>query len=145
MKYNDMRGMLGIMRQLKTSPKTLINENISSNIDDTTKEQIEQLFPDGVVIDKITLAENNENITIIGSILSLDIEYNMVLNVSINESKCTVNLENMVSEGSTVFTVNQDFVNSLMEIDKLYKTFRDVHKYILDNNVLDVVEQDDQD
>lgn len=149
MKNNDMRSMLGIMRELKNPKTSLINEqNISSNLDETTVQSIKDIFPENIIINNISLTENKQTVNVTGQILSLDIEYNMLLKTSINESTCTIDMGNMVSEGTSVFTVNQDFINSLMDVNNLYNAYRDIHKYILDNNVLsfDIENtQDDQD
>jgi len=147
MKSNDMRSMLSIMRDLKKSTSTLLNEqDISTNLDETTVDSIQNLFPDGIILNNISVNENKSNANITGDILSLDIEYNMVLNKSINESNCTVDFRNMIKEGSTVYSIDQDFINSLMDINNLYNTYREVHKYVLDNNILNFEEEstDDQ-
>jgi hypothetical protein len=146
MKNNDMRSMLKVMRELKKTKTSLITEqNIS--LDEPTFEAISELFPSGIIVDNIFVEENKKQANINGQILSLDIDFNMILKKSINESDCTIDLRKL-TENSTVFSIEQDFIESLMEINDLYNSYRDVHKYVIDNNILSFEDEeltDDQD
>jgi hypothetical protein len=146
MKNTDIRGMLKLMREYKKSDNSLIKEqNVS--LDDATSDSIKELFPEGVVVNNISVSENKKESIIIGEILSLDIDFNMLFKKSINESDCTIDFRKL-TENSTVFSVDQDFVESLMEIGDLYNTYKQVHEYIIENNILSYTEdkiEDEQD
>lgn len=146
MKNNDMRSMLRVMREFKKTNVSLITEqNIS--LDDATFESVKQQFPEGIIINNVSVSENKNEVIINGQILSLDIDYYMVLKKSINESNCTIDFKKL-TENSTVFSVDQDFVESLMDIDSLYNTYKQIHEYVLENNILDYNEnniEDEQD
>jgi hypothetical protein len=140
MENNDMRSMLRVMREYKNSKTSLITEQ-GVSLDEPTTESIKEVFPSGIIVDNIFIGEDNQEININGQILSLDIDFNMVLKKSINESICTVNLDKLTQE-SSVFEVDQDFINSLMDINELNTRYRNVHQYILDNNILSFEEED---
>ena len=140
MKNNDMRSMLRVMREYKNSKTSLITEQ-GVSLDEPTTESIKELFPSGIIVDNIFVEENKEQANINGQILSLDIDFNMVLKKSINESDCTIDLRKL-TENSTVFTIEQDFIESLMEINELYNTYRQVYEYFINNNILSFEEED---
>jgi hypothetical protein len=146
MKYNDMRGMLKVMREYSKSNTSLLTEqNIS--LDDATSESIKEQFPEGIIVNNISISENKKEGIVNGQILSLDVDFSIVLKKSINESDCTVDFRKL-TENSTVFDVDSDFVESLMEISKLYNTYRQIHEYVLENNILSYSEnelENDQD
>ena len=140
MKYNDMRGMLRVMREFNKPNNILITEqNIS--LDDSTSQSIKEQFPEGIIVNNISISENKTEALINGQILSLDIDFSIVFKKSINESICSIDFRKL-TENSTVFTINQDFVNSLMEINELYNIYKQLHEYVIENNILSYQEND---
>lgn len=139
MDYNDMRSMLGIMRDINKNHNTnlLMEDENNSNIDETTLNSIRDLFKEGISIDQVNVNESKTEVLIKGNILSMNIDFNIIIKRTINDSTCTVDFGNMF-ETSTVITVNQDLVDNLLEINELYSSYREVYEYILNNNILDL-------